>query len=43
VTGYLSIALLLRYLARHSIVVFVLYRLVLGVIVLSLAASGVIS
>src|SRR3954464_4696891 len=43
VTGYLSIALLLRYLARHSIVVFVLYRVVLGVIVISLAASGVIS
>jgi undecaprenyl-diphosphatase len=43
VTGYASIALLLRYLARHSIAVFVGYRIVLGVIVISLAASGAIS
>ena len=31
VTGYLSIAFLLRYLARHTIAVFVAYRVVLGV------------
>jgi undecaprenyl-diphosphatase len=43
VTGYASIALLLRYLARHSIAVFVGYRLVLGVMVISLAATGAIS
>jgi undecaprenyl-diphosphatase len=43
VVGYASIALLLRYLARHSIVVFVAYRVVLGVMVISLAASGAIS
>jgi undecaprenyl-diphosphatase len=42
VTGYLSIAFLLRYLARHTIAVFVAYRLVLGVLVISLAASGAI-
>src|SRR3954468_19163356 len=40
VTGYLSIALLLRYLARHSIVVFVLYRLAVGGIVSSPPARG---
>jgi undecaprenyl-diphosphatase len=43
VTGYASIAFLLRYLARHSIAVFVAYRLVLGVMVIALAASGAIS
>jgi undecaprenyl-diphosphatase len=43
VTGYASIALLLRYLARHTIAVFVGYRLVLGVMVISLAATGTIS
>jgi undecaprenyl-diphosphatase len=41
-TGYASIALLLRYLARHTIAVFVGYRLVLGVMVISLAATGTI-
>src|SRR5262245_13886077 len=43
VTGYASIAFLLRYLARHTIAVFVGYRIVLGVMVISLAASGAIS
>jgi undecaprenyl-diphosphatase len=43
VTGYASIALLLTYLARHTIGVFVAYRVVLGVMVISLAAGGVIS
>jgi undecaprenyl-diphosphatase len=43
VSGYASIAFLLRYLARHSIAVFVGYRLVLGVMVISLAATGAIS
>jgi undecaprenyl-diphosphatase len=43
VTGYASIAFLLRYLARHSIAVFVGYRVVLGVIVLTLAATNTIS
>jgi undecaprenyl-diphosphatase len=43
VTGYASIAFLLRYLARHSIGVFVAYRVVLGVMVIALAASGAIS
>jgi undecaprenyl-diphosphatase len=43
VTGYASIALLLRYLARHSIAVFVGYRIALGALVIVLAASGAIS
>jgi undecaprenyl-diphosphatase len=43
VVGYASIALLLTYLARHTIGVFVAYRVVLGVMVISLAAGGVIS
>ena len=43
VTGYASIAFLLRYLARHTIAVFVGYRIVLGVMVITLAASGAIS
>src|SRR4051794_15822674 len=42
VTGYASIALLLRYLARHTIAVFVGYRIVLGAMVIALAASGTI-
>jgi undecaprenyl-diphosphatase len=43
VTGYASIAFLLRYLARHSIAVFVAYRIVLGVVVIALAATGAIN
>jgi undecaprenyl-diphosphatase len=42
VTGYASIAFLLRFLATHSTVVFVVYRVVLGSLVLALAGSGVI-
>ena len=43
VVGYASIAFLLRFLATHSTGVFVAYRIVLGVAVLALASSGVIS
>jgi undecaprenyl-diphosphatase len=43
VVGYASIAFLLRWLARHSTGVFVAYRVVLGVLVIALAASGVIA
>jgi undecaprenyl-diphosphatase len=42
VTGYASIAFLLRFLASHSTVVFVVYRVLLGSLVLALAGSGVI-
>jgi undecaprenyl-diphosphatase len=43
VTGYASIAFLLRYLVRHSIAVFAGYRIVLGALVIALAAGGAIS
>jgi undecaprenyl-diphosphatase len=43
VVGYASIAWLLRFLVRHPISVFAAYRIVLGVLVLALAASGTIS
>jgi undecaprenyl-diphosphatase len=43
VSGYASIAFLLRYVARHSIGVFAAYRIALGAIVIALAASGAIS
>ncbi len=43
VSGYAAIAWLLRYLASHNLTIFVVYRLVLGVLVLALAASGAIS
>jgi undecaprenyl-diphosphatase len=41
-TGYASIAFLLRYLVTHSTGVFVAYRVLLGTVVLALALSGAI-
>ena len=41
--GYVSIAFLLRYLANHSMMLFVVYRLVLGAVVIALVATGTIS
>jgi undecaprenyl-diphosphatase len=41
--GYATIAWLLHYVQRHSIYLFVWYRLALGVIVLALLATGTIS
>ena len=43
VTGYASIAFLLRYLVRHSIGIFAAYRIGLGVLVVALASANVIS
>ena len=43
IVGYASIAFLLRWLAHHSTAIFVAYRVVLGSLVLALAASGVIA
>jgi undecaprenyl-diphosphatase len=43
IVGYASIAFLLRWLAHHSTMVFVVYRVVLGALVLALAGAGVIS
>jgi len=41
--GYASIAWLLRWLVRHSTAVFVGYRLVLGILVLTLVATGTLA
>lgn len=43
VFGYLSIAWLLQYVRSHDFSIFVAYRVVLGIVVLGLALSGVIS
>ena len=43
VSGYLAIAWLLRYLSTHTLEVFVVYRIALGVLVLALAGTGAIS
>jgi undecaprenyl-diphosphatase len=43
VSGYFAIAWLLRFLGTHSLGVFVIYRVALGLLVLGLAASGTIS
>ena len=42
VFGYAAISFLLRYLATHTTLVFVLYRVGLGVVVLGLVAAGTI-
>jgi undecaprenyl-diphosphatase len=43
VTGYAAIAWLIRYLGTHTLGVFVVYRIALGVLVLALTATGAIS
>ena len=43
VVGYAAIAWLLRYLAHHSVKLFVIYRVLLGSLVLILVATGAIS
>ncbi len=43
VVGYLAIAGLLRFLTSHSTLVFVIYRVLLGSLVLGLAWAGIIS
>jgi undecaprenyl-diphosphatase len=43
ISGYAAIAFLLKFLVSHTTAVFVVYRIGLGVIVLSLVAAGVIS
>ncbi len=42
VVGFAAIAWLLRYLARHTVTVFVVYRIVVGALVLVLLAAGAI-
>lgn len=43
ISGYASIAFLLRWLTSHSMLIFVVYRVVVGALVIALAASGAIS
>ncbi len=43
ISGYAAIAWLLRYLATHTLAAFIAYRIPLGVLVLTLAATGTIS
>jgi undecaprenyl-diphosphatase len=42
VSGYAAIAFLLRWLTTHSMVIFVVYRVALGALVLALVAAGAI-
>jgi undecaprenyl-diphosphatase len=43
IVGYASIAWLLKYLTRHPVTIFVVYRVVLGVVVLALVATGALN
>ena len=43
IVGYASIAFLLRWLASHTMGIFVVYRVALGVLVLALAGAGTIA
>jgi undecaprenyl-diphosphatase len=43
ISGYLSIAFLLRYLQRHTTYLFVVYRIVLGALLIALLKSGKVS
>ncbi|WP_204058094.1 undecaprenyl-diphosphate phosphatase, partial [Microbispora corallina] len=43
VVAYASIAWLLRYVARHSFTVFVVYRIAAGVLLLALLGAGAIT
>ena len=41
VSGFLAIALLLRYVRTHSFLPFVIYRVVVGVVVIIVFATGI--
>jgi undecaprenyl-diphosphatase len=43
VVGYASIAWLLRYVSRHDFSLFIVYRVILGVLVLGAVATGITS
>jgi undecaprenyl-diphosphatase len=43
VVGYASIAWFLKYLTKHPVTLFVVYRVVLGVVILTLVATGAVS
>ena len=40
-SGFLAIAFLLRYVRTHSFLPFVIYRIVLGVVVIIIFATGI--
>jgi undecaprenyl-diphosphatase len=42
VVGYASIAFLLSYLKRHSTYLFIIYRVILGIVLLALLSSGIL-
>ena len=43
IVGYWSIAFLLKWLGEHSMAIFVVYRVVVGILVIALTAAGAIS
>jgi undecaprenyl-diphosphatase len=43
VVAYVAVAWLLRFIARHSFVVFIVYRVVAGIVVLTLVGVGVVA
>ena len=43
VVGLASIAWLMRYVQRHSLLIFVIYRIAMGILLIALLATGVIS
>lgn len=43
VVAYASIAWLLKYVARHSFTAFIVYRIVLGLVLIALLATGILS
>lgn len=43
VVAYAAVAWLLRFIARHSFVVFIVYRVVAGIVVLALVGAGVVA
>lgn len=43
IVGYAAVAWLLRYIARHTYTVFIVYRVILGTVVLLLVGTGIIS
>ena len=43
IVGYWSISFLLRYLSRESLAIFIIYRIVMGALVLVLCATNAIN
>jgi undecaprenyl-diphosphatase len=43
VVAYVAVAWLLKFIAKHTYTVFIVYRLILGVVVLALVASGAVA